>query len=58
MLLETVKRGKSSLQRRKNCRTGSELRQKESGNVFGLGSRTTVTITILVKKGIGNENIS
>ena len=36
---------------RGNCRTSGELRQKESGNVFGLGSRTPVTITILVKRG-------
>jgi predicted helicase len=38
---------------RGNCRTSGELRQKEAGNVFGLGSRTPVTITILVKKGAG-----
>jgi len=38
---------------RGNCRTSGELRQKEAGNVFGLGSRTPVTITILVKKGSG-----
>jgi predicted helicase len=36
---------------RGNCRTSGELRQKESGNVFGLGSRTPIAITILVKKG-------
>jgi predicted helicase len=36
---------------RGNCRTSGELRQKEAGNVFGLGSRTPVTITILVKRG-------
>ena len=36
---------------RGNCRTSGELRQKEAGNVFGLGSRTPVSITILVKKG-------
>jgi predicted helicase len=36
---------------RGNCRTSGELRQKEAGNVFGLGSRTPIAITILVKKG-------
>jgi predicted helicase len=36
---------------RGNCRTSGELRQKEAGNVFGFGSRTPVTITILVKRG-------
>jgi predicted helicase len=35
---------------RGNCRTQGELRRKEAGNVFGLGSRTPVAITILVKK--------
>lgn len=35
---------------RGNCRTSGELRRKEGGNVFGLGSRTPITITILVKK--------
>ena len=35
---------------RGNCRTSGELRQKEAGNVFGSGSRTPITITILVKK--------
>lgn len=35
---------------RGNCRTSGELRRKESGNVFGLGSRTPIAITILVKK--------
>lgn len=35
---------------RGNARSSGELRQKEAGNVFGGGSRTTVTITILVKK--------
>jgi predicted helicase len=33
---------------RGNCRTSGELRQKEGGNVFGLGSRTPITITLLV----------
>ncbi|MDR0568083.1 MAG: DEAD/DEAH box helicase family protein [Spirochaetaceae bacterium] len=36
---------------RGNCRTSGELRQKEAGNVFGLGSRTPVAVTILVKRG-------
>lgn len=35
---------------RGNCRTQGELRKKEAGNVFGLGSRTPISITILVKK--------
>jgi len=35
---------------RGNARTQGELRQKEAGNVFGGGSRTSVTITLLVKK--------
>lgn len=35
---------------RGNCRTQGELRRKETGNVFGLGSRTPIAITILVKK--------
>ena len=33
-----------------NCRTSGEIRRKEAGNVFGLGSRTPIAITILVKK--------
>lgn len=36
---------------RGNARTQGELRKKEAGNVFGGGSRTPITITILVKKG-------
>lgn len=35
---------------RGNARTQGELRQKESGNVFGGGSRTPISITLLVKK--------
>lgn len=35
---------------RGNCRTSGEIRRKEAGNVFGLGSRTPIAITILVKK--------
>lgn len=34
---------------RGNARTQGELRRKEGGNVFGHGSRTPVSITILVK---------
>ena len=34
---------------RGNCRTSGELRKKEAGNIFGLGSRTPISITILVK---------
>ncbi len=36
---------------RGNCRTSGELRQREGGGIFGLGSRTPIAITILVKKG-------
>ena len=35
---------------RGNCRTSGELRQKEAGNIFGLGSRTPIAITLLIKK--------
>lgn len=35
---------------RGNCRTSGELRRKEGGNVFGLGTQTPVAITILVKQ--------
>lgn len=35
---------------RGNARTSGELRRKEAGNVFGGGSRTPISITILVKK--------
>ncbi len=34
---------------RGNCRTSGELRRKEGDGVFGLGSRTPISITILVK---------
>ena len=37
--------------RRGNCRTSGELRKKEAGNVFGLGSRTPIAITLLVRTG-------
>ena len=35
---------------RGNCRTQGELRRAEAGNVFGLGSRTPISVTILIKK--------
>lgn len=35
---------------RGNARTSGEQRQKESGNVFGEGSRAPIAITILVKR--------
>lgn len=35
---------------RGNARTQGELRRKEAGNVFNSGSRTPVSITLLVKK--------
>jgi predicted helicase len=34
---------------RGNARTSGELRQKEAGNIFGSGSRTPISITLLVK---------
>ncbi len=34
---------------RGNGRTSGELRQKEGGGVFGLGSRTPISITLLIK---------
>lgn len=34
---------------RGNARTSGELRQKEAGSVFGVGTRTPITITFLVK---------
>jgi predicted helicase len=36
---------------RGNQRTSGELSRKEGGKIFGSGSRTPVTITILVKRG-------
>ena len=39
---------------RGNCRTSGELRKKEAGNVFGLGSRTPIAITLLVRTGKKN----
>lgn len=35
---------------RGNCRTSGEQRRKESGNVFGIGTRTPISITLLVKR--------
>jgi predicted helicase len=34
---------------RGNCRLQGEARRKENGNVFGLGSRTPVAVTVLVR---------
>lgn len=42
---------------RGDARTSGEQRKKESGNVFGEGSRSSVAITILVKDGSNNHNI-
>ncbi len=42
---------------RGNARTQGELRRKEAGNVFGMGTRTNVSITILVKNPVSiNES--
>lgn len=43
---------------RGNCRTSGEIRRKEAGNVFGLGSRTPIAITILVKKPKASDETS
>lgn len=37
---------------RGNCRTSGEIRRREGDGIFGLGSRTPIAITILVKKGV------
>jgi predicted helicase len=34
---------------RGNARTSGELRRKEKDNVFGIGTRTPIAITLLVK---------
>lgn len=34
---------------RGNCRSSGDYRRREAGNVFGLGSRTPIAITLLVK---------
>ncbi len=39
---------------RGNARTQGELRRKEAGNVFGSGSRTPISVTLLVKNP-GNQ---
>ena len=38
---------------RGNCRTSGELRKREGDGIFGLGSRTPIAITILVKTAPG-----
>lgn len=40
---------------RGNCRTSGEIRRKEGDGVFGLGSRTPIAITILVKRADGDN---
>ena len=35
---------------RGNARTSGDIRRKEAGNIFGHGSRTPISITLLVKK--------
>lgn len=42
---------------RGDARTQGEKRRKESGNVFGGGSRTPIAISILVKDGSDNHEI-
>lgn len=44
---------------RGNARTQGEIRKKESGNIFGSGSRAPIAITILVKNPnhVGNAEI-
>lgn len=42
---------------RGDARTQGEQRKKESGNVFGGGSRTSIAISILVKDGSDNHEI-
>ena len=41
---------------RGNARTSGEQRRKESGSVFGEGTRTPITITLLVKNPAMNQN--
>ncbi len=41
---------------RGNCRTQGEVRKKEGDGIFGQGSRTPISITILVKKPGSQEN--
>ena len=42
---------------RGDARTQGEQRRKESGNVFGSGSRTPIAISILVKDGSDNHEV-
>ncbi|MFD0943828.1 DEAD/DEAH box helicase [Savagea faecisuis] len=42
---------------RGDARTSGEQRRKESGNIFGEGTRTPIAITILVKDGSKNHQI-
>lgn len=41
---------------RGNARTSGELRRKEKDNVFGMGTRTPIAITIMVKNPEAKEN--
>lgn len=43
---------------RGNARTQGELRRKEAGNVFGGGSRTPISITLLVKNPIEKNKLA
>lgn len=40
---------------RGNCRTSGEMRRKEGDGVFGLGSRTPITITLMVKNPLKHK---
>ena len=42
---------------RGNARTSGEQRRKEKDNVFGQGTRTTITISILIKDGTDDHEI-
>lgn len=42
---------------RGNARTQGKLRRRESGNIFGGGSRAPIAITILIKDGTDNHEI-
>lgn len=43
---------------RGNARTSGELRRKERDNVFGMGTRTPVAITVLVKNPKQKKNVA
>lgn len=43
---------------RGDARTSGEQRKKESGNVFGEGTRTPISITFLIKDGSENHEIN